>query len=174
MPKKDAGLTLLEILITVAMIALVLVIAIPNFRSYNKDQTLDEAVDIVFQTLKQAQSSATSGILCGDSGKPSQDWVVKLNSATFELNVTCDPLVSPAPIWPKSTARPYSLTASDITVDPISSCGTESMLVKFTGNAVEVSCTSVTPTGPPYFIKLKNSSGSTGTVNIGTGGVISR
>lgn len=84
--RRDRGFTLPELLITVAVSAILLAVAVPNFQSFVKNSQVGSTADGFLAALQQARSEAIkrgnlvvlcrtadpSGNTCGDSGE--KDW----------------------------------------------------------------------------------------------------
>lgn len=87
---KEKGFTLVEILVTIAIIALVGVVAVPNLRRLNEDQSLEGASSRLIGVLSEAQTSAQSSIQC-PSGKQSADWsvVFEVSAQKYYLQANC-------------------------------------------------------------------------------------
>lgn len=89
MPKN--GFTLVEILVAIAIISIISVIAIPNFRRFSEETVLKNEVSTLVQVLKKAQSNAQASLNCAD-GKASRKWSVDLSAAgshQYSLKSTC-------------------------------------------------------------------------------------
>jgi prepilin-type N-terminal cleavage/methylation domain-containing protein len=82
---KCRGFSLVELLLSLAIIGLVVVVALPNLRGFSKTQEVDAAAAKLVDVLENAQSSASSHISCPD-GIVSSNWNVVLNSGSFVLN----------------------------------------------------------------------------------------
>ncbi len=82
-----AGFTLIEILIAIGILATVAILAIPNFRSFNNNRQLDDAVADITRLMRQAQSSASSGITCpGTTNISHYGWKVRIKKDGDNLN----------------------------------------------------------------------------------------
>lgn len=82
------GFSLMEILVGVGIITLLTSVAIPNLRSFLKQQEIDNASLQVLSALKTAQSSAQSRIKC-PNGQVSDTWIVRLTSGNYSLISKC-------------------------------------------------------------------------------------
>jgi prepilin-type N-terminal cleavage/methylation domain-containing protein len=166
----NKGFTLIEILITIAILALVLGISIPNLRRFNQDQGLAEGVSNIVQVLRQAQSNTMSGIRCSN-GKPSSDWSIELMGTSYSFKALCDPQGIPT-TETKIDNKPYNPDFPTAIFVDESSCTAADMTIIFSGNLVYAQCSVGSPTGSIFF-KLEDSrSGSNNTITIGKTGVI--
>ena len=86
------GFSLIELMLALGLMALVTAVAIPNLRLFSSTQDVELAVLNLETTLRQAQSSAASGVQC-PTGEYSQGWQVNLDlSGTpdqYEVVVNC-------------------------------------------------------------------------------------
>lgn len=83
------GFSLVEILVAVSIIVLLGVIAIPSLKQFSKEQEIDSVALQVLNTLKTAQSSASSRIKCPINSDPADTWTVRLNANSYSLIATC-------------------------------------------------------------------------------------
>lgn len=67
MIKVQSGFTLVELLVVVAIMALVGVVAIANFRTFGEDEALKNAAFDIVSLIRTAQTNATSNVKCGNS-----------------------------------------------------------------------------------------------------------
>lgn len=87
--EKQYGFTLIEILVTISLLALVTVIGLPNLRKFNIDQGSENSISDFVQVIRKAQSNSQSKIKCPDS-RTSVSWSITIPSNTqYRLNVTC-------------------------------------------------------------------------------------
>jgi prepilin-type N-terminal cleavage/methylation domain-containing protein len=95
---KGNGFSLIEILVAVAIIAIITAVSIPNLRQTNKDRELYDTAAQLVNTLRTAQSSAASNIKC-PSGATSTKWQVDLVLAgtdRYDLVANCQTPPLPA------------------------------------------------------------------------------
>lgn len=91
------GFTLIEILITVAIVSTVALLGIPNLKKFNEGQAFQAQVSELTRTIKRVQSNSQSGIVCGDN-KRSSEWAVTFLSASqYQISPTCPDSTSATP-----------------------------------------------------------------------------
>ncbi len=155
MPKKVCGgFTLVELLITIGIVSVVAIVAVPNIRSFNESQLFKNTGSKLVQDIRQAQFSAQSNNNC-PSGNGSVSWTLVFSSNSY--NLKCQNTTGGNEI--KSTVNLTSpMTLSD-------TCVTNgvSHTVSFT-NKPSTSC-NVTLTDP-------RTSPSTKQINIDQGGAV--
>src|SRR3989344_6241652 len=87
---NQTGFTLVEILIVLSIIGITAAAAVPGLRRFGDDQKLDAASSNIVQVIKQAQSSAKSGIRCTTSGSTSTGkWTLELKQNSYLLKSEC-------------------------------------------------------------------------------------
>lgn len=85
---RPLGYTLVELLVVMAIMAIVGVFAFANFKDFSRDQIVSQASDQVKTLLRIAQNSATSSTVCEGEGGVS--WAVNfLDSSRVQL--VCGP-----------------------------------------------------------------------------------
>lgn len=84
------GATLLEILITIVVISIIAVVAVPNLKKFSENQILENKSLEVITTLNQAQSNASSGVKCAAS--PSLFWEVVMSEDKIVHRGICKPI----------------------------------------------------------------------------------
>lgn len=70
--KNNLGFTLIELLIVITIIAVLLVVFVPQFNKYSKSKVLKTTALELQTALRTAQNNAASGIKCGSS--PPASW----------------------------------------------------------------------------------------------------
>jgi len=114
---KNSGFTLVELLVSIGLIAVVTAISIPNLRNLNKDQESNYAASQLVNTLKTAQSSASSRITC-PGGQTSLSWQVNLNisGSSDSYNMVCNHSSGSSTVLSSSfSSSPSSQVALDAT-----------------------------------------------------------
>lgn len=87
MPK---GFTLVEILITIAIIGLATALAIPNITNFSQSQDVTNSAIDLKNLIRKAQSNAQSGVVCS-TNQPAYGWDVWLFSDRMELRCRTGP-----------------------------------------------------------------------------------
>lgn len=81
---------MIEIIVAISIVALLAAIAIPNLRNFSKQQEIDLVASQIVNTLKTAQSSASSRIRCpGPDGQVSEAWKVRFTASNYLLIAQC-------------------------------------------------------------------------------------
>lgn len=148
------GFTLIEILISIAIIALLGVVAIPNLKTFNEGQNLNNAASDLGSMLHTAQINAQTGAKCkngytsvedSNDNIPGGTWKVTVSSTGFTLqaskcqNLTASPL--PFPIGdPFAEIHPYAQYSSGISLYSITNCSLSNQII-FTQNNTSLSTT---------------------------------
>jgi prepilin-type N-terminal cleavage/methylation domain-containing protein len=68
--KLNCGFTLVELLIAIGLLLFLFLIAIPNYRSYQRSRSLERAYQQIVADLRMAQEYAMSGKKPQDTGNP--------------------------------------------------------------------------------------------------------
>ena len=93
MPPKNTkvyGFSLVELMVAVSIIALVTAVAIPNFKNFSKNEDIEGTASNLVNTLKRAQSSASSRIQCPEGNPESTtSWWVNLIAGSYTLGADC-------------------------------------------------------------------------------------
>jgi len=63
--KKQNGFTVLELMVVMGIMVMMLLLTIPNFQSFDKNQVLETEADKLFSVLRQAQVWALTGQTVG-------------------------------------------------------------------------------------------------------------
>lgn len=141
MPLNASGFTLVEILVSVAIIAMISILAIPNFKAFNESQSLNNATQDLVSTLRSAQANAQLGALC-PSGRASSSWSVYFANSTsgYQLQASC---VNPSPP-PATTTEIRSTTQLPQSISLSSpDCGAFPINISFTLNNPSIACSIV-------------------------------
>lgn len=80
------GFTLIELMVVIAITAILGIVAFVNFKDFAQNQVLNKAVGQIQTYLRLAQANATAGVLC--SGQGGASWSVKFVDDTT-LKLTC-------------------------------------------------------------------------------------
>ncbi len=109
------GFTLVELLVVLAIMAIVGVFTLANYKSFGEDQKLKSAVLDIQSLLRQAQTNATTNVKC-DTGYGARWMVTFVDATTFNLQCT----ENSSDIWLKKSSK----LGSNITmqVDPSLNC----------------------------------------------------
>jgi len=191
--RNSNAFTLIELLITITIIALVSAIVIPGLRNFNRGQELDVGTSMLYDGLRLAQSKANSSIICPnvDPTTISLDiiWSVVLKNDRFTIDYLCTERAS-------STTQTHVGTEDHLypiptTVRMLSnSCGTGSAAnntridfsaqtcpsTSTTCRTVQITCGDGTTiynfTSGPFAITLTNDQSVPKIINISAGGAI--
>lgn len=172
------GFTLVEILVTVSIIAVIIYLSAANLRNFSKSQEINEVSSRILQVLRVAQSSGSSATKC--SNTPSMGFKAEFFSDRYKTYATCFP-VSPTPTASPGTEglenviNPKANYSSNVTMFQ-STCGASSisLWVEFNKSGFTLGCSSGNPpVGNQFCLQLRNSKTSENTfIKINSGGVI--
>jgi len=81
------GYTLIELLITISIMAILSTIAFVNFKDFAQEGVLNRAVGQVQTLLRLAQTNATTGLKCNDS--PAESWMIEFETNQTEIQLKC-------------------------------------------------------------------------------------
>lgn len=85
MPKSAHGFTLVELLVVLAIMAIVGVFTLANYKSFGEDQNLKSAVLDIQSLLKQSQANASTGASCSGQYNDVRWCVEFANDKTINL-----------------------------------------------------------------------------------------
>lgn len=165
------GFSLVEIIVAISIIALLGAIAIPNLRNLSKEQEIDSAALQVLNTLKTAQSSASSRIRCSND-EASDSWTVRLAPGNYSLIAGCqtsgNQTIFTRVYAPASTATAAAYSGNS------NVCSGSTVDIIFSRSQIYYLCSgSVTPQTGSVNLTLSNSTETlTKVVKIDQGGVI--
>lgn len=124
---ENRGFTLLELMITLFISAIILSIGVPSFRGVMQNQRMTTATNELITSLNMAKSEAikrvvyvsicksSNGVTCGDAGTSWNDgWIVFANATVANLGVRdfADEII-----------RVYPALRSEFTLTPIGTIG---------------------------------------------------
>lgn len=90
--------TLIELIVVLAIMAIISVYTLANYSSFGDDQNLKNAVLDVQSLLRQAQTNASSNVKCDQKAGAVWQAVFSSDAVTATTNLSCqDPLPSPSP-----------------------------------------------------------------------------
>lgn len=138
------GFTLIEIMVTITIMAVVTFIALPNFRNLGQQQKLANSMNDILGALHAAQANAQSGAICSN-GAAANFWAVTLTSTGFATWASCaDGTSQPSPLQIKSLASGLSIASPSTpsTPNPADTC-----YIIFQGNSIAESAGVVLPGG---------------------------
>lgn len=75
---KNYGFTLVELLVSITIIAVMVGLLLPQLGAFNKYQSLENAAKELQSNLRKAQNFAASGVLCGPAlNQNAEGWSIK-------------------------------------------------------------------------------------------------
>lgn len=173
-PLTEYGFTLVEILVVLAITAMLAVGAFANFSGFKEDQNLQNAALDLENIIRLAQTNATSTVKCNGVGDAS--WAVSIETNRTDINLKCS----------TSSASIKLLQLKGIIVDSISGSCASSFTSTSVANPIIIGFS--TPYGTTSFqdsssacitnssslsLTLKNlKTGNTKTITIDKGGGI--
>lgn len=80
------GFTLVELLVVMAITAILGTVVFVNFKDFTQDQVLNKATGQIQTYLRLAQANATAGVLCNNQG--GADWRINFKDKT-SINLEC-------------------------------------------------------------------------------------
>lgn len=122
---QDRGLTLIELMITISILAILMALAVPSFQSMIASSNLSSATNDLTNTLAQARSNAirrgarvtvcksANGTQCATTGNWEQGWIVfnDITKSGTSANVDTDEVITfVAPAQPSGIVINGNLT----------------------------------------------------------------
>jgi prepilin-type N-terminal cleavage/methylation domain-containing protein len=138
---NQSGFTLIEILITLAIFSLVAAVALPNLRNFNASQELDNGSSNLVQILKQARSSAVSGVRCHNVA--SLSWNVEFTSDKYRVFAKCtatEPQPSPTPTTEVKENPDNTPNFSEHVRMSSNICNDSKITIEFKHNSFKIIC----------------------------------
>lgn len=136
---KSSGFTLIEVLVTVSILAIITVLSVPNLKKFSQDQILADTSSNLLRMLERARSSSVAKIKCQE--KASTGWRVTFSSTDYSLKATCQD-ISAYPLPSETTEtfiiENYSDKGISITTD--SGCASGKPDVIFSDNSISFKC----------------------------------
>ena len=173
--KSQFGFTLVEVLVSVLIMAVIGVIFFPNLRRFNTNQQFQNEVLDVKNNIKKAQSMYTTGTRC-TANKSILSWsfiLTRNGSYTYNLEASC---INPPTI---STETTPAITLNSTSYSTSSTCGSGSTAIKlkFDKTGFSYSCDAgATFTVGTFNLQLQNTKNisQTSTISINQIGTISQ
>lgn len=184
------GYTLVELLVVVAIIAIISTVVFANYRDFSKDQILVKATGQIQSLLRLAQTNASSGLKCG--ADTATEWYVKFDPDKNHIRLFCQNSAGQVEITSKiitlDTDVANGVSVNEITFDAGSGCPSFSSANSFTvsykpvfgqisfvlgrGGVTECVVNSVAQKASVKIKYTKNSVDNFKTFNINRGGAI--
>jgi len=168
---KKTGFTLIEVMVSLAIMGFVAAVAMPNIRNFSKTQELDASVSQLSTILKRAQSSAASRIECGQNNA-STSWQVDFNVASANYILVSNCQTPPAKTVFTSPFAPTPTSPSVFQAATVP-CAGENMSIIYTGSQMSYKCAN--SSGPVYGTAVTitlSGSGLTKSIVVEPGGTI--
>lgn len=82
------GFSLIELMVTVAIVSTLSVLIFPNLKSFKSDQEFKEAVLNMQEVIKTAQANAFNGVKINNTTE-AKNWCVEFGSNVYSLKANC-------------------------------------------------------------------------------------
>lgn len=132
------GFTLIELLVVITIMAILVVVIVPNYGSYNNNQKLGDAARQLQTILRQAQNNAQTGTVCGNTARAIY-WDVNLQTVhpnNGSYTIYCDIGDGTIPKGQSITLTlPTNITISNISID---TCSSANISVQFKNVSSEI------------------------------------
>lgn len=126
------GFTLVELMVVVAIMAILGTIGFINFRTSSNIQILNDGANKVQSFLRAAQANSTASLKCAGSG--STEWQVIFTNKITPIDLKCKTSSTSTPTLFQQLPLP-----ANITIDLITGDGGPSCTVSFPTNPLQVS-----------------------------------
>jgi len=164
---RDTGFTLIEVMVAIAIIALVGAVALPNIRTFSSVQEINIVSVQIADNLRKAQSSASSRIKCPEGDESTDSWRVDITGTSQSLIAKCKTLLDKT-----VNTFPYKASSGGNTFQVVTDrCTNETTSIYFTGSQMSYKCASTAQVVGVVTITLSGS-GLTEKVIIEPGGTI--
>ena len=174
MPKlvqnSESGYTLVELVVVIGIIGILAIYGFTNYIYFSRNQVAVKAAGQIQTYLRQAQTNATTSVLC--IGLPPKSWYLVFNSDFKTLYLKCD-----STTITNNTIQTYTLTNATFGITGVS-CGASPVAYPFSVTyAVGVGSVTVSSCAgsPPWTVTVSNSanpSASQSSFKINNGGAI--
>ena len=167
------GFTLIEILISVAIISLVGIVFYPNLRKFNNDQLFKNEVLDIKNAIKKAQTNTTTGTRCS-SAEAAINWSTVITPGTsLSTNVRSTCINSSQA---QSVKNLDAISASNTQIQSSSCPSNNTIELKFERTGFSYICNSGTPVQGSFTLQLqnKNNTSQSITLQINSAGTISQ
>lgn len=128
-----SGYTLVELLVVMAIMAIMTVVAFTNLKSFREDTNLNKAITDLKGNLLTAQTNATTNLNCGNNNTIT--WVAELskelseNSSQYILKIYCQYNLASVPTRVDLKSIPFDsgmnidrICVGDVNCQPTSNC----------------------------------------------------
>lgn len=174
---KSLGFSLVELMLALGLVALVTAVAIPNLRDYNSSQEIGIAAERFMLTIRNTQSSASTGVQC-PTGELATSWQINLNLAatpdTYSVVANCKTTTGTIAARSVSTSN-FSATpeSTNLFTAVAESCGANiNASLFFTGNQFTYQCSGGQVLSTPALRIVMSSSEASRSAVIQPGGVL--
>lgn len=93
----NKGFSLIELMVTVAILSTLSVLIFPNLKSFKSDQEFKEAVLNMQEVIKVAQTNAFNGVKINNTTE-AKNWCVEFGSSVYALKANCQQGQTPVQI----------------------------------------------------------------------------
>ncbi len=165
---KNSGFTIIEILISIAILSTLAVLGIPNLRKFSENSVIDTTYSDFTRVLKQAQTGSVSAQSCANG--IATNWAVLVNGTTYRTLVSCKNLSTLSLTSELRSNNKFPLTVSVTSPDCTPLTTAE---VDFTGSNIAFLCNGAPLSTPSFTFVLKDAKTNlTKSIKISSGGAI--